>query len=248
MVAIVGTRNASSYGLAAAQKFAEVLARAGAVVVSGGAIGIDTAAHSGALQAGGQTVAVLGTGIDQVHPAENRELFDQIAKQGLLVSQYACAERGDRASFIQRNDVIAGLAHAVLVVELPAKSGALATARAASEFGREVFAVPGMITMHNFYGSHNLIRNGATLVDSPDQILQALEKTLPEERPEPDEGEDPLNPLAGQIVAHLQREPLSLDRLQELTGLSVSDLMAELTTLELEGVLFQDANGYSLRP
>lgn len=247
MVAIVGTRNASSYGLAVAQKFAEVLARSGVTIVSGGAFGIDTAAHHGALSAGGQTVAVLGTGVDRVHPAENRELFSRIAEKGCLVSQFACGERGDRASFIQRNEVIAGIAHAVLAVEVPAKSGALKTAGAASDFGREVFVAPGLITMPKFRGSHNLIRNGATLVDSPEQILHALEPILPDRRHH-EEDEAQLDGVASQIIGLLRQEPMPLDTLQARTGMEVSELLGELTSLELEGLILQDANGYSLKP
>lgn len=243
-VAIVGTRAASTYGKACAQKFAEALARAGATVVSGGALGIDAAAHKGTLAGGGRTVAVLAAGVDNVYPAVHAGLFEQIKASGCLVSQFALGTKPSDYKFLVRNDLIAALSRAVLVVEAPARSGALRTANTANDLGREVFVVPANIDNRNFHGSFNLIRDGATLVDHPDQLLEALGI---ESQPTLDLL-GPASTLGERILSVLTVEPLAPEFIVERTGLETSDVLSELTMLELEGRVIRDGVGYAIRP
>lgn len=242
-VAIVGTRSASLYGKACAYKFAQALARAGVTVVSGGALGIDAAAHRGALEAEGRTVAVLATGVDTVYPRVHHGLFQQIADSGCLVSQFAVGSRINDFKFLIRNVLIAGLSSAVIVIEAPAKSGALSTATAANELGREVFVVPANIDMHGFQGSFSLLRDGATLVTHPDQILESLQIEPIVETPLP-----VASSLGARILGVLGAQPLSTEKIVELTGLDPSDVLSELTDLELDGRVIRGAGGYALRP
>ncbi len=243
-VAIVGTRSASTYGRAVAEKFAESLAKAGVTIVSGGALGIDAAAHRGALNAGGSTVAVLAGGVDHVYPAVHGGLFRQIKDSGCLVSQYAVGTKPIEYRFLERNGLIAALSLAVLVIEAPARSGALRTAHEAADLGREVFVVPANIDNLNFRGSFNLLRDGATLVDNPYQILESLgiEPTphVPEVAAASSVGE--------QILSVLTVSPLAAEFIVERTGLPTAEILSELTLLELEGRVIRDAGGYALRP
>jgi DNA processing protein len=173
-VAIVGARRASEYGRSMAEELARDLALAGLTVVSGLAAGIDGAAHRGALAAGGRTIAVLGTGVDVVYPAWHRELADGVARQGALVSELPCGAPAFPQHFPQRNRLISGLALGTVVVEAAERSGSLITARMALEQGREVFAVPGPARGAGHRGPHRLIRDGATLVTSAEEVLEAL--------------------------------------------------------------------------
>ncbi len=242
-VAIVGTRSASLYGKACAYKFGQALAKAGVTVVSGGALGIDAEAHRGALDAGGKTAAVLATGLDSVYPRVHRALFDQICGSGCLVTQFAIGSRLNDFKFLIRNTLIASLSHAVLVIEAPAKSGALSTATAANELGREVFVLPANIDMNGFRGSFGLLRDGATLVTHPDQILETLDlQGLEEEEPAE-------TTSAGAIILSiLTSNPQSTERIVELTGLDPSELLSEITILELEGRVIRGQGGYALMP
>lgn len=174
LVAVVGSRNASMQGKANAQAFARALSQAGLGVVSGLALGIDTAAHEGALPWQGSTIAVIGTGIDRVYPARNRALAHRIAAEGCIVSEYPLGMPPVAANFPRRNRIISGLAAGVLVVEAAAQSGSLITAQLAAEQGREVFALPGSIHSALAKGCHQLIREGAQLVETVDEVLQAL--------------------------------------------------------------------------
>ncbi len=247
VVAIVGSRSSTNYGIAVAQKFAEHLSLGGVVVSSGGAAGIDTAAHEGALKGPSGTLAVLGTGVDKVYPARNNGLFSQIRNQGCLVSQFACGMPAKEYTFRLRNYTLAALSDAVLIVEAPEKSGALVTAHAALEQGKPVFVVPGNITFFGFKGSHQLIRDGATLVDHPDQILEEL-------------GLDPVGetqtytsilpeaPTHAAVLAALDAEAKSAEKLCELTSLSSPEVMMALTELELMGRIIRTGIGYSIRP
>ncbi len=243
-VAIVGTRRASPYGKAAAQKFAESLSRAGVCVISGGALGIDGSAHAGALEGGSPTVAVLGTGVDQVYPSANAGLFDQLRRKGCLVSQFACGMPSLPENFVKRNQIIASLAEAIVVIEAPEKSGALTTATAAADLNRPVFVVPGPITKFGFAGSHRLIREGATLVDHPNHILEEL-GIDPNDVSDP---ESPLTTFQKQILAVLGAEPLRMETICEMTDLMLVDVMAELTVLEMEGLVIRAGSGYALKP
>lgn len=173
-VAVVGARNATREGLEIAYQIATDLARAGVVVVSGLARGIDAAAHTGALDAKGKTIAVLGTGIDRVYPSENKELHERIATHGLLVTEFPPGSPPDLFHFPQRNRIISGLSKAVVVVEAREKSGSLITARLAGEQGRDVMVVPGPIRSGQNRGGHALLRDGAKLVEAAVDILQEL--------------------------------------------------------------------------
>ncbi len=174
VVAIVGARKASRAGVAAAEVLAGDLARAGIVVASGLARGIDSAAHAGALDAGGTTIAVLGTGIDQIYPPENAALFERIASLGLLMTEFPPGVRPYMGNFPRRNRIISGLSRAVVVVEAAERSGSLITARLAAEQGRDVMAMPGLTAGGRNRGAHALLKDGAKLVESAVDILQEL--------------------------------------------------------------------------
>lgn len=239
-VAIVGTRGASAYGKAAATKFAESLVRAGVTIVSGGAIGVDAAAHRGALDAGGKTVAVLAGGVDRLYPAMHKGLFASIREQGCLISQFAIGSRPDRYKFLARNDLIAALSNAVIVIEAPQPSGSLRTAHAANDLGRQVFVVPATIDMVSFAGSHALIRDGATLVDHPDQVLEALNIKLAEAVSTPQVA----SAIGERILAVMSISPLSPEKIAELANLEPAEVLAELTMLEIEGHAIRTAGGF----
>lgn len=237
-IGIVGTRSASPYGRACAIKFAAFFARAGVTVVSGGAVGIDEAAHFGALEGRGKTVAVLAGGIDIRYPAINHALFDRIVLDGCLVSQFAAGATPARHRFVQRNSLIAMLSRAILVIEAPHKSGALITAIEANEMSKDVFVIPSEINAPNFFGSFSLIRDGATLVYHPGQVLDAL-------------GIDahpvvePKTSAASPVLDALSTNPLSAEQIVEATGLLPSDVLAELTMLELEGRILRQSGGFT---
>lgn len=245
IVGLVGTRNFTPYGEAAAFKFAQELAREGVVVLSGGAFGIDAAAHRGALDVGGATIAVLPSGIDRPYPPGNRALIDAIAEKGLVVSGFGLGFVPRKDSYLARNVVSAALCDALLVVEAPEKSGAIHTAGQAAEMGLPVFVVPGPITHDSFRGSHELIRNGATLADHPGQILDDLNIMR---------GTSAVVSMApamghqADILKVLGPDPISVDRVSELTGLSPDSLMGELTLLELDGRILRTSLGIALAP
>ncbi len=173
-VAIVGTRNATPYGFRTAERLAGELAARGITVVSGMASGIDTAAHKGALEAGGRTIAVLGNGVDIVYPDHNRELMDRIIAQGCVLSQFPMGTKPSKGHFPYRNRIISGMTLGTVVVQAPIRSGALITAQQAMEQGREVFAVPGEVGVANSEGPHSLLREGAKLVETVEDILVEL--------------------------------------------------------------------------
>lgn len=242
VVAIVGSRNATLQGAGNASLFAESLSRAGLTVVSGLAMGIDAAAHRGALQASdslsaGSTVAVIGTGADIVYPARNRELAHEIAEHGCIVSEYALGTPAIAANFPRRNRIISGLACGVLVVEAAAQSGSLITARMALEQGREVFAIPGSIHSPLAKGCHLLIRQGAKLVESESDILEELGYPAREPaakhatEPEPCDASAPERRLLG-IIGY---DPIDIDLLAQHTQMHIAALNAQLLALELAG-------------
>ena len=244
-LAIVGARAASVQGRENATQFAAALARIGLTVTSGLALGIDAAAHRGALDAGGPTIAVCGNGLDRVYPARNRDLARDIAARGLLVSEFPPGTPPKPEHFPQRNRIISGLSLGVLVIEAVPESGSLITARLANEQGREVFAVPGSIHNPLAQGCHALIRDGATLTESVDDILRELAPQLTVSiRPSSDHAEadnrqaPPVSdPLERRIYEHLGDTPLALDQLAELLGLGAAALGAALLSLELQGVV-----------
>lgn len=237
-LAIVGSRNASPAGLALARRFAADLAAAGFVITSGLALGIDAMAHEGALDAGGHTVAVLGCGPDRVYPHRHRSLAQRIVAQGCIASEFLPGTPPLPPHFPLRNRVISGLSLGVLVVEAAPDSGSLITARFAAEQGREVFAIPGSIHSPLSRGCHQLIREGATLVETSAQLVDALSHFALPPLPlpaAPSPGAAPLAPLEQQVLAALPPAGGSLDQLAGLTGLPVAQLAATLSALELRG-------------
>lgn len=230
-LAIVGSRNPTPQGRDNARAFAAHFSRAGWCVVSGLAAGIDGAAHDGALDGDGGTVAVLGTGIDRVYPARHRALTHRIAREGLLVSEFPLGTPPLPPNFPQRNRVIAALARGTLVVEAALQSGSLITARLAAESGREVFAIPGSIHSPLSRGCHALIKQGAKLVETADDVLAELGAPRPAPATTdvaPATGDDPLLDALG-------HDPATLDALCARTGWSAAVLAARLLELELDG-------------
>lgn len=230
-LAIVGSRNASPQGLDNARAFASALSRQGIVIVSGLALGIDGAAHEGALAGPGGTVAVVGTGADRVYPARHRALAHRIVKAGAIVSEFAPGMPPLPENFPRRNRIIAGLAQGTLVVEAALQSGSLITARIAAECGREVFAVPGSIHSPLSRGCHTLIRQGAKLVESAQDILEELGQVPVAARAAPPTDPAPADP----VLEALGHDPVTLDALGARTGMSAQALQARLLELELDG-------------
>jgi len=252
-IAIVGSRKCSLYGQGVARKLGAVLAQSGLTVVSGMARGIDTAAHLGALEAGGKTVAVLGCGLDIVYPPENIDLYKRLAAEGALVSEFVLGTRADKQTFPIRNRIIAGLCLGVIVVESDSKGGSMITARLAAEYGRDVFAVPGRIDQPSSKGCHELIRDGATLVTCADDILESFSfagraaLSLPfETSKKDDEAESAcaLPPDEAAVYAVL-KEGAALDAssVQESSGLKTGATLAALTMLELKKLISKRADG-----
>jgi DNA processing protein len=251
-MAIVGSRNPTPQGADNARQFADALAQAGLTVVSGLALGIDGAAHAGALDArpGEQerpaTVAVVGTGLDRVYPKRHLALARRIAREGLIISEYPIGTHPIAANFPRRNRIISGLSHGTLVVEAALQSGSLITARLAAEQGKEVFAVPGSIHSTQSRGCHALIRQGAKLVESAQDILEELPPHLfarPARSPQtgvavcgsvPAETPPGTDPALLQSLGH---DPVRLDTLQARTGLDTARLQAQLMALELAGLV-----------
>ena len=234
-VAIVGARSCSPYGSQVARTCARELAAVGLVVVSGLARGIDGEGHRGALEAGGETVAVLGCGVDRDYPASHRELAARICERGLIVSEYAPGVEPAPWRFPARNRVIAGLARAVVVVEARERSGALITADFALEQGRDVFAVPGEITSALSAGTNALLGLGATPYTRVEDVLEALgiEAAAAARPPE-------LTEEAGRVLERLREFAAGADELQRATGLSAAAVAAALTELELVGVAVEE--------
>lgn len=233
-LAIVGSRNPTPQGALNARQFAHALGQAGVCVVSGLALGVDGAAHEGALEAGAPTIAVVGTGLDRVYPSRHRDLAHRIAAQGALVSEYPLGTPPLSPNFPKRNRIIAGLSQGTLVVEAALQSGSLITARQAAEQGREVFAIPGSIHSPQARGCHALIRQGAKLVESAQDILEELRVPDPFAQPRPPAPE-PRD--EDKLLAVMGFDPVSLDALQARCGLDTATLQARLLELELDGHL-----------
>lgn len=236
-LAVVGSRKYSAYGQQATQNLTGPLAQAGLVIVSGLALGIDALAHLACLQAGGKTIAVLGSGLDRrnIYPASNRYVAEKIlAQSGLLLSEYPPGVPPQEFHFPQRNRIIAGLSLGVLIIEAAASSGALITAQCALEQNREVFAVPGSIFSPNSSGTNNLIKTGAKLITGARDIIETLnleniasfvqsQKTIP------------ATPKEQQLIAFLNREPAHINALARLAKLDTAAINATLLTMELKG-------------
>lgn len=241
-VAVVGTRSPSLYGRTVAASFAAGLAARGYAVVSGMARGIDSAAHDAALDAGGRTVGILGHGIDVVYPPESRGLFARIREHGLLVSEFAPAEKPRAGNFPRRNRLISALSQGVVVVEMALKSGAQHTVNFGLEQGKEVMAVPGAIDSPQSAGTNALIREGAVAVTSVDDIVEELEGVASNRRPLSRTPAEPLTlPLfdpGQEAVFHaLRPDPKHVDLLGEETGMATGTLLATLLDLELRGLV-----------
>ena len=250
-LAIVGSRNASVQGRANAAAFAEALSGAGLCIVSGLALGIDAAAHEGALRRCGGTIAVVGTGPDQAYPARNRALCERIAQDGCIVSEYPIGTPPLPGNFPRRNRIISGLAVGVLVVEAAAQSGSLITARQAAEQGRDVFAIPGSIHAALAKGCHTLIREGARLVETAQDVLEALALTplLAAHLPRADiKTDDMPDQNAGTqaesaLLDALGHDPVAPDELLARLGWHAGELSASLLVLELAGRIERLAGG-----
>ena len=243
-VAIVGSRRATPYGLDVAERLGAALGARGVTVVSGLARGIDSAAHRGALESGGRTIAVLGSGVDVIYPPENRRLAGRIVEAGAVISQFAPGTRPLPYHFPERNRVIAGLALAVVVVEAAEKSGALITAGFAAELGREVLAVPGRVSSPESRGAHRLIQDGAGLVQDADEVIAALParwQACVKGAPGRDTraGAAPAAPVergdSGRVLAALGEDPVTIDDVIERSGLATGRATALLLELELAG-------------
>ena len=233
-LAVVGSRNATPQGTQTAESFARHLAAQGLCIVSGLALGIDAAAHRGALAAPGETVAVIGTGADRIYPARNKDLAIAIAERGAIVSEFPLGTPAVAYNFPRRNRIISGLARGVLVVEAAPESGSLITARLAAEQGREVFAIPGSIHSPVARGCHKLIKQGAKLVETAQDILEELGNFAATLTPV---AASPAASDESPILAALGHDPCSLDDLVERTGQSADQLLPELLSLELGGSL-----------
>lgn len=251
-VAIVGSRRTTLYGQAVAKRFAGELARLGFCVVSGLARGIDTAAHEGALAAGGPTAAVIGTGIDLIYPPENLALFRRLEAEGAVLSEFPFGRRADRQSFAMRNRIVAGMCEATIVVESDVDGGAMITARFAGEQGRLLFAVPGRIDQSSSAGCHQLIRDGATLLTSIDDLLGEL-SYLDGFRPQPIPGK-PADVASGRPANLTPDEALvfecfrggailSADAVAGQTGLAAAALSSTLMMLELKRLIAKRVDG-----
>lgn len=241
-IGIVGSRNASKYGVLVAQDFAQYLVSVGLTITSGLASGIDKAAHEGALKAeqkqktpgGGVTIAVVATGLDRVYPAANKNLAHQIVQNGAIVSEYPLGTKPLARYFPERNRIISGLSAGVLVVEAALKSGSLITARLAMEQGREVFAVPNSINSTQAKGCHQLIRQGAKLVESGADILEDLGSILQLSFFEEDTSSITKKVENSGLLQWIEYEPIGLDELVVMSKMAISDIQAQLIMLEME--------------
>jgi DNA processing protein len=246
-VAIVGSRHATPQGTEDARRFARAIAQAGLAVVSGLAVGIDAAAHRGALDCGGKTIAVVGTGLDLVYPSVNLELAHQIAREGALLSEWPLGTPARSANFPQRNRLIAGLSSGVLIVEAAMRSGSLITARLANEMGRDVFAIPGSIHAPLSQGCHRMLKQGAKLVETPLDVLEEFGYVRPKKHAapkragalraaaEPARKTEEGSPDDARVLAALGHSPATLEILATRTDLDGAALQSALLQLELAG-------------
>ena len=240
-IGVVGTRTASQYGRWVAERFGEDLARMGVTVVSGMARGIDTCAHRGAIKGGGKTVAVMGCGIDIIYPPENQKLYEQIAENGAVISEFSMGTDPVGAYFPRRNRIISGLSLGTVVVEAGKKSGALITAYLALDQGREVFAVPGSIRSFRSKGAHKLIKEGAKLVESVEDIIAEIPE-LKANKGEKGRRDDFVKLLSDKekiLLDVLSEEPLHIDKIALDAKMGTSEALALLLSLELKNFVKQ---------
>ena len=237
-VAIVGTRRVTAYGRQVAEDIAGRLARNGLTIISGLARGVDSIAHQAALDAGGRTIAVLGSGLDRIYPPENRHLAEQIKANGAIISEFSPNTPPEASNFPQRNRLISGLSLAVIVIEAGIKSGALITASFAADQGREVFAVPGNITSPGSMGTNRLIQNGAHPLLSAEQVLEILELSMVAEH-RTARVALPSDAVEAQLFEILGVEPLHIDEVTNRTEIPVEKVTASLALMELKGMVRQ---------
>ncbi len=242
-IAIVGSRKASFEGMNLAEKIGETLSSLGITIVSGMALGIDAQAHKGALKGNGKTIAVLGCGIDVCYPVENRWLYEKISREGLILSEYPPGQPPFPQHFPERNRIIAGSSKAVLVVEASRRSGALITARLGLEYGRDIMAIPGSIFDDLHSGTNLLIKEGARLVDSIDDILEFTFPHIKLEKKEMEELEKEES-LLYQIIGNVR---VHVDEIIEKSGMEPSRALAVLTKLEMRGLVKSFPGGFYLR-
>lgn len=241
-VAIVGTRVPDRYGKYITEKLAEELASRGITIVSGMARGIDSIAHSAALRKGGRTIAVLGSGLDVVYPPENKKLYEEISKRGAVISEFPLGTVPDAVNFPKRNRIISGLSLGVIVVQASDKSGSLITASYALEQGREVFAVPGNIGSKLSAGSNKLIKEGAKLVESVDDVLSEIEVFRKSAGKHSSESAPDISKLSQDekaVYSVLKAEPLHIDEITKLAGVDSRKALSVLLSLELSGLVAQ---------
>jgi DNA processing protein len=244
-VAMVGSRMTTHYGIETARKLAYQLAYVGVTVVSGGARGIDTASHQGALAAKGRTVCVLGTGINIVFPPENAELFERIAGNGAVLTQFPFNRPADKQSFPIRNRIVAGMTLGTIVVEADMNSGALITSNFATEYGRQVFAVPGRIDSPRSKGCHDLIKKGAKLCEGAEDVLSEFEYLFPASNRPPSPGGTGVLPALELsenercVYDSLSHEESSIDEVIRHSGLPSSAVSVALLSLEMKRVIKQ---------
>ena len=241
-IALIGSRRTTHYGRQVADRLAYQLGKIGYVVVSGLARGIDTSAHEGALKSGGRTLAVLGGALDKLYPPENAALAESIAKQGAIISEFPLGREPDRSTFPMRNRIVSGLSMGVVVVEAGFKSGALHTADSALEQGRAVFAVPGRIDSTASRGSHQLLKNGARLVEDVDDIVKEFEFVVPPEKQQTELHLEPrpevqLNDEEQRIVGALWQGEQNVDQLAQEAGLPTARVSGLLIGLEMKRVI-----------
>lgn len=237
-VALVGTRQASAYGREVARGLASELAHNGVTVVSGLALGIDATAHEAALEAGGRTIAVLGSGVDQIYPAKNRKMALALIQQGALISEYPLGTRPEASNFPPRNRIISGLSLAIVVIEAGQRSGALITAKFAAEQGRDVFAVPGSILQPSSAGCNALIQDGALPLLSINDLLEQLhlERVAVQREARQTIAADPTERL---LLEHLSSEPVHLDAIVRLASMPAAQVSGLLAMMELKGLVRQ---------
>lgn len=251
-IAIVGTRKATTYGRLIAREIAEKLSEAGAIIVSGLAMGVDTAAHEGALAANGQTLAVLACGLNAIYPRQNENLAQKILEcGGAIISEYPIGSPALPHQFLERNRIVSGLSVATVIVEAPRESGALVTARLAAEQGREVFVVPGPINHPNYRGSHQLIRDGARLVSSVEDILEDLDfatkyETIRKYETTKLEKIKDKNQLLVIKVIQEAGQPLNIDKIITLIKLEPQIINQTIAFLTIEGIIKETEKGYTI--
>lgn len=242
-IAIVGTRHPSTYGIQVAEKFASELSRLGLPIISGLARGIDTAVHAATVKAGGCTMAVIGSGIDVIYPPENRNLVDRLLEGGALISEYPMGAKPDAGNFPRRNRIISGIAIATLVVETGLDGGAMITASTALEQNREVFAIPTLITDRKRSGTNALIKQGkAKLTETLEDVVEELHMQLKRFLNTKGSHEETLPPLSlfeQRILEVLSGDPVHIDSLAEKSGLTTSDALVHLLSLEFKGIVKQ---------